>query len=221
MNIEFKTFSETGKRHDNQDCIRVVENPDTGTISFVLCDGMGGHVMGGMASKIVTTSIARDLQKSSPKKTEDFMSILAKASDTLDTMGEIYGGAYMGTTLVLAHLDGNRLTVIHSGDSRCYVYSSDKTLRYCTEDHSVDGFLTRGFISGHPEKAMPEVKVIRIQKGDRILLCSDGVYPSMAPDILRDRMWDEKPLEDILDTFKFMCEKFSHDNYSAILVKID
>lgn len=221
MKITYESFCETGKRSDNQDYTRVVENPGTGEISFILCDGMGGHVMGGMASKIITTSIAKDLQKSSPKKTEDFVSILAKASDTLDTMGEIYGGAHMGTTLVLAHLDEDRLTVIHSGDSRCYVYSSDKNLRYRTEDHNEDGFLTRCFVSGYPEKAMPEVKTIQIQKGDRILLCSDGVYPSMAPDILRDRLMDEKPLADIIDTFKFMCEKFSHDNYSAILVKID
>ena len=42
----------------------------------------------------------------------------------------------------------------------------------------------------------------------------------MAPDILRDRMMDDRPMEEIMDTFKFMCEKFSDDNYSAILATV-
>jgi predicted peroxiredoxin len=54
-----------------------------------------------------------------------------------------------------------------------------------------------------------------------IFLCSDGVYPCMALEILRDRMMDDKPLEEIMDTFKFMCEKFSRDNYSGIMIRID
>lgn len=36
-----------------------------------------------------------------------------------------------------------------------------------------------------------------------------------------DRMMDDKPLEEIMDTFKFMCEKFSQDNYNAILIDIE
>ena len=68
---------------------------------------------------------------------------------------------------------------------------------------------------------MPDVKTFKLSPGDRIFLCSDGVYPCMAPDILRDRMMDNKPIEDIIDTFKFMCEKFSDDNYSGIMIKID
>jgi hypothetical protein len=43
----------------------------------------------------------------------------------------------------------------------------------------------------------------------------------MALEILRDRMMDDKPLEEIMDTFKFMCEKFSRDNYSGIMIRID
>lgn len=41
----------------------------------------------------------------------------------------------------------------------------------------------------------------------------------MAPDILQARMMDDKPIEDILDVFDFLCEKQGDDNYTAILIE--
>lgn len=225
MKITYSTFSEKGQRHENQDFIKTVEDKENERYAFILCDGMGGHSMGGMASKIIATSLARDITATFPKKGKDILGIVSRASHTLDTMSEIYRGIQMGATMVLACLDGDRLTMAHCGDSRCYVYTPNKRLRYRTWDHSEGGYmwseLTRGFFSGCPDKAIPEIKTIRVKKGDRILLCSDGMWASIIPEILRDRMLDNKPLEEILDTFKFLCEKDSEDNYSAILVKID
>ena len=53
---------------------------------------------------------------------------------------------------------------------------------------------------------------------DEILLCSDGVCQFIAPDILTRRSMDDKSPEDVIDVILFLCEKFSKDNYSAILV---
>ena len=80
--------------------------------------------------------------------------------------------------------------------------------------------IVKSFFAGYPEKAIPDVKTIKVSKGDRILLCSDGLYSNVYPDILRDRMFDDMPLDDIMDTYKFLCEKYSSDNYSGILVAI-
>ena len=66
----------------------------------------------------------------------------------------------------------------------------------------LESLLTRGFFTGHPEKAMPETETMEVKSGDRILLCSDGMWSSMNPEILRDRMMDDKPLEDIMDTLR-------------------
>ena len=131
----------------------------------------------------------------------------------------------MGTTMVMAYIEGDEMTVMHCGDSRCYVYDADKNIKYVTADHNSGDYMgapiTRCFFTGEPEKAEPDVKTFKVAPGDRIFLCSDGVYPCMAPDILRDRLMDDRPMEDIMDTFKFMCEKFSEDNYSGIMIKID
>ena len=225
MKIRYKTFSETGRRRDNQDFIQIVDNEAEDRYAFILCDGMGGHAHGSLAARIVSTSIARDIQKNNIADKEGINDMISRAAWTLDTMAEVYGGAKMGTTMVMAYIDGDTITVIHCGDSRCYVYDKDKNAKYVTVDHNAGDYIgapiTRCFFAGHPEKAEPDVKTFRIAPGDRVLLCSDGVYPCMAPDILRDRMMDDKPAEDIMDTFKFMCEKFSEDNYSAILIKID
>ena len=225
MKITYSTFIEKGVRNENQDFIQTVIDEDKKRYAFILCDGMGGHAHGGLAARIVSTSIARDIKQNTPADLEGICGMISRAAWTLDTMSEVYGGAKMGTTMVLAYIDGDTITVTHCGDSRCYVYDRDKNVKYVTVDHNAGDYMgapiTRCFFAGHPEKAEPEVRTFKIAPGDRILLCSDGVYPCMAPDILRDRMMDDKPMGDIMDTFKFMCEKFSEDNYSAILIKID
>lgn len=225
MNIEYSTFSETGRRCDNQDHMQIFFDPKKSRAGFILCDGMGGHAYGSLAARIVVTSIVRDIKQNSPNDENDVHAMISRASWALGTMSDVYGGAKMGTTMVMAYIDGDAVTIMHCGDSRCYIYDADKNIKYITVDHNEGDYMgapiTRCFFSGRPEIAEPDIKTFRLSPGDRILLCSDGVYPCMAPDILRDRMMDDKPIDEIMDTFKFMCEKFSDDNYSAILVKID
>ena len=58
MKIEYTTFSEAGTRPYNEDYIRIVEIPEQDRTLFVLCDGMGGHAMGVLASHTVGDVIA-------------------------------------------------------------------------------------------------------------------------------------------------------------------
>ena len=73
----------------------------------------------------------------------------------------------------------------------------------------------------NPEVAEPEIARFEVQPGDRIFLCSDGVYKAMAPQILTARLQDEKALEEVVDVIKFMCEKYSTDNYTGILAIVE
>lgn len=143
------------------------------------------------------------------------------ASDALDAKADVLRKVEMGTTLVLAAIDGNQLYIAHSGDSRAYLLQNGE-VAYQTKDHvehCVWGdFINRSFFSYQREKADVEIRRFELNPGDRVLLCSDGVCQFIAPDILTRRSMDDKSPEDVIDVILFLCEKFSKDNYSAILV---
>lgn len=113
----------------------------------------------------------------------------------------------------------------HLGDSRCYLQRPGEGLLYQTKDHVRLDFgwevVDRCFFSYHHEAYVPDTVQFKLNAGDRILLCTDGLYKSMAPDILLARMMDGKPLDDILDVYDFLCGKQGDDNYTAVLIEVE
>ncbi len=221
--IRYASFSEAGVRRDNEDYYKVVTDPDNDRYLFVVCDGMGGHAMGEVASQVVGSTICDYWERASfGEGVESVLKTAFKlASDALDAKADILNKVEMGTTLVLAAISGNQLTIAHAGDSRAYLLQNGD-VTYQTQDHvdhSVWGdFIDRSFFSYQREKSDVEIHQFELNTGDRILLCSDGVCQFIAPDILTRRSMDDKSPEDVIDVILFLCEKFSKDNYSAILV---
>lgn len=174
---------------------------------YIVCDGMGGHSSGEIASQLATESI---LQFVKHAKTDNKVELLKEVIQYTNTIvfktasknGELNG---MGTTLVLAHIKKDVLYFAHVGDSRIYL-SRDGKLEKLTEDHSLvhqlvkEGVITELEAKVHPRtneitksiglKEIVEPTVcnspLKLIKGDKILLCSDG---------LTDMVSDEKILE--------------------------
>lgn len=67
---------------------------------------------------------------------------------------------------------------------------------------------------------MQRIDCDKMQVGNRLLLCSDDLYKSMAPDILLAKMMNEKPLAEILDAYTLLCEEQGDDNYTAIVIEV-
>jgi protein phosphatase len=184
---------------------------------------MGGHAMGDAAAETVCNAVC-NFWEDNPGKSdceEKVLTAFAHASEALYYRSRMVRPIEMGTTLVMASVENNTVTVAHCGDSRCYLLRNGEVVHQTT-DHSRPGteIVTRCFFSMDPEVAIPDITRIEVEKGDRIFLCTDGVYKAMAPQILTARLQDNKKLENVVDVIKFMCEKFSTDNYSGILYEV-
>lgn len=225
MKIRYAMISKVGCRANNEDYVKVIDKTEEGRWLGIVCDGMGGHAMGETASETVGNAVGDYWERS---KDED-LAVKARracrsASAKLDERAFGMNHVQMGTTLVMASIDGNTVTITHCGDSRCYLMREGEVI-YQTKDHVEYSFgweiVAKCFFSYKPEAAVPDIAQFEIEPGDRILLCSDGLYKSMPPEILKARMMDDKTPEEILDVYDFLCEKKGDDNYTAILAIIE
>ena len=223
--ITCKSFSEQGNRRNNEDYCQYVSDSDDGRYLFVVCDGMGGHAMGEVASQIVCTTICEYWEQASFVDGVELVLQMAfrLASEALDAKADVLHKVEMGTTLVLAAIYNDKVTIAHCGDSRCYLLRPNVGIVYHTEDHieqSVWGdYINRSFFSYHRQNADVEIRQFGLLPGDRLFLCTDGVSSYVNPDILIDRLMDDKSPEEVVDIVKYLCEKSNTpDNYSGILV---
>lgn len=164
---------------------------------FVVLDGMGGANAGDVASQTARDAILEFVAHR--RSTMDPKSLLAQAIQS--GSAAVFGAAQahrerhgMGTTCVAALLvDGKRAVVGHVGDSRAYLLRSGR-LQALTKDHTiVEELVERGLLSAedaerHPYKnvlsrnlgARPDARVditeVALEPGDRLMLCSDGLY---------------------------------------------
>lgn len=225
--VKYASFSERGVRSNNEDYIQSITDPVDDRYLFVVCDGMGGHDKGEVASQVVGSAICEYWEQASFER--DVKSVLCEAfkqaSEALDAKADMLNQVEMGTTMVLAAIVGNELTIAHAGDSRAYFLRPDDGVIYQTKDHlahSVWGdSIDRSFFSYQRNKANVEIRQFHLQAGDRIFLCTDGVPTIIVPDIITRRSMADKSPEDVADIIQFFCEKFSKDNYSGILIYND
>ena len=177
-------------------------NEDSGFVSsqlIAVADGMGGHAAGEVASRIaievlqslVPALISADVDEDS---VEDLLmhslhSIDSEISVVTDEEIEKRG---MGTTLTALLIRDKHISLLHVGDSRCYRLRGN-TLEQLSNDHTViqelldQGAISQAEAAEHPQRSMltqalrgdgdvtPVLQMYEIKKGDRYLLCSDGL----------------------------------------------
>lgn len=206
MKIQYATISKTGRRPVNEDAFRISYIPGQNRWMGIVCDGMGGHAMGEMASDIVITKITDywEQQMDEQDSTEKVLKACKKASVAIDEKAFQLHHCEMGTTMAMVSIDGSTATIAHIGDSRCYLIRKGEDGKaqvvYQSQDHHKAGgvLISRCFFSYRPEIAIPDVVQFEVKAGDRILICSDGLYSCVYPHILVERMMDDKSPEKYL-----------------------
>ena len=135
MKIIYATISETGRRRNNEDAFRIAE--DGNRWLAVVCDGMGGHAMGEVASETVSNAIVNYWKKHTgePDSETKVNKACAYAMRKLDKKSDSLNHCQMGTTMVMVSIEGDTVTIAHVGDSRCYLLRPDERLLYQTKDH--------------------------------------------------------------------------------------
>lgn len=221
MKIYYGGFSECGPRRNNEDHIAFREMPEQNRSVFVLCDGMGGHDCGEVASKLVAEHIC-DYWIKNPKRKDSEKKVIDACDETMIAYDN-KSRMEMGTTMAMVAIEGSKATLAHCGDSRIYVIRDHKII-YQSVDHvalTPEGWpiITRAFFTGR-NNYKPDIEEMEVKVGDMILICSDGVYGNGKWDKIQAVFTGEEsyiyPLQDIR---KIVSEK-AHDNYSAILIRI-
>lgn len=226
MELEYASICQQGQRSRNEDSFFIYDFQDKNRWMGIICDGMGGHTNGDIASQFVVKSMITIWKEhfQEPDTPEKVIKACKKTSVRFTEKVFELNHVQMGTTMVMASLENNLLTIAHLGDSRSYYLDSSNQVIYQTQDHVSNqcGFerITRCFFTYHQKAVQPEIKQFHVNDGDKIFLCSDGVNKYLAPSTLFSLLTKKKPAKEILEELNDICEKVSQDNYTAILLKV-
>lgn len=207
--------SDTGMtRGSNEDAFAI----HPGRRLFIVADGMGGHNAGEMASltavKVVgeyfSSAVIGSLRGNEPEIRHALTKSFTMANEAVIALAagkdEWYG---MGSTLVVAYVDGTTLHVCHVGDARCYLLSEGR-IRQLTTDHAAQVEMRRAMtveddqpepmysrhvvtrVIGYPFPEPPDYLACPLRTGDRILLCTDGLWSTVTEDTILQVMNDSQ-----------------------------
>jgi protein phosphatase len=231
-------------RENNEDAIEVKQFPDMSIC--IVADGMGGQAYGEIASKRAIEVVPRELRKNlaADADGDTTKSVIKKAvvqaNEEIVTMGALDREMKnMGTTIVMAlWRKGEDIYVSSLGDSRAYLIRDGK-IEQLTVDHSLAQALVENkTISAEEAKEHrfrnvlwkylgskevgdgPDVKIIQLHAGDKLLLCSDGLS-GPVPEAQMLQIVQELPdVQECADRLgQVALDNGSRDNVSCILIE--
>lgn len=240
MKIEAKYLSihELGQRSNQEDNIfpamgKQIAHNDL----FILCDGMGGHDQGEVASQTVCDALSEYI---SNNPNTDFESALSYAYDALDSKDSL-SEKKMGTTLTLVKFEDEGCIVAHIGDSRVYqIRPSEKKVVFVTKDHSLvndlidcgeltpeeakhstqKNVITRAMQPHQKKRTKADISIITdVRKGDYFYMCSDGMLEISEDQDIANVISMNKSDEEKIEILKRVTEN-NKDNHSAHLIHI-
>ena len=183
------------------DSSRVINSKPQPMGVYLVADGMGGHTNGEVASGMIISYFSNNApqalaQPQTPDAPIDWSIWLRKAIQGANLqVNELrrQTGSDMGSTVVMVLLDGLKAHIAHVGDSRAYLINK-QSMRRITQDHSLverlvaTGQIQRKDVRSHPQRNViyrtigdkelvePDLQTLDLDPGNKILLCSDGLW---------------------------------------------
>ncbi|HEU4911717.1 MAG TPA: protein phosphatase 2C domain-containing protein [Actinomycetes bacterium] len=179
MQVAYRT--EVGHvRQRNEDAL--LARPERGILA--VADGLGGHPAGDLAS-LTAVQALDEAPLTAAASADDLVAATRDAHNAVLAVAEEEPGRLgMGTTVVLAAIDAGRARIVHVGDSRAYLLSTDGELQAVTRDHGMHGYLTQAL--GLDRDVEPDVAEVLCEPGSRLLLCTDGLTNMVDDDKLAE-----------------------------------
>jgi len=231
------SIHEIGQRTNQEDAIAQWDNR-----LFVLCDGMGGHEKGEVASQTVCQSLVKWFEnniKDNSFSDDLFLAALEQAYSELDTFDNV-SLRKMGTTLTLLYIHSEGITAAHMGDSRIYHIRPNVGVLYQSRDHSLvfdlfqlgeisydemqnfaqKNIVTRAMTPNEDNRMRPDIiHITDIQPGDYFYMCSDGMLEQMNNNelaaLLSSDVSDEEKRQRLI-----AATANNQDNHSAWLIHV-
>ncbi|MCB0338519.1 MAG: Stp1/IreP family PP2C-type Ser/Thr phosphatase, partial [Bdellovibrionales bacterium] len=237
--ISFGVGTDVGRRREeNQDAYGIIEGDRFRF--FIVADGMGGAKGGAIASSLAISVTKSKLDLSGDLEVSNIVSAVQDANTAIFERGagdESLAG--MGTTFVGIAFCGTSMMVVNIGDSRAYRIGAEK-IRQLTSDHTlVRELMLTGAISAeqaenHPVAHMltrslgptPEIAVDCDRcpdgpaRGDRYLLCSDGLYNLVTDDEILDHVQEYGIDDAVQKLINLANERGGTDNITVIVLHV-
>ena len=230
----------TGARVDAARTDRAIDVQPRGCL-LSLADGMGGHAAGEVASAMVLECVERALARDGDDEAavhERIANAVKQAHQSVRAAATASARRGMGATLTAVLVRGDGAYIAEVGDSRAYLLR-DGRLRQITRDQSLvqvlvdHGVLTPAearhtqgknvILQAVGMSSEPRVAIahLALRRGDRLLLCSDGVHNALTDDELRDSLTDCEPRLACDTMIALANERGGADNATAIVADVD
>ena len=238
--MKYYAMTDVGRRREmNQDYVYATGQP-IGPFPnlLVVADGMGGHKAGDFASKFTVELVKREIAGSRSRKPEKVMhdAIQVANRELIRVASRDVKLEGMGTTLVVATVIGDTLYFANIGDSRLYLI--DDNIKQLSKDHSlVEEMVRLGGIKAEDARNHPDKNIItramgvkdeaeadfyefRIKRGDKILMCTDGLS-NMVED--EDMFGLVKGSRDVVEAVQMLIDRANsnggRDNIGVVLAE--
>lgn len=204
---------------------------------FAVCDGMGGHAAGEVASGIAVQTIAEH----APEHADEILlgaAVEAANNAVLEGAATGVGKPGMGCTATCALIENNQMCIAHVGDSRIYLLHAGTLVRI-THDHSyVEELVDAGEITADEARIHPSRSIITralgsdpdmyadhftldVSTGDRIILCSDGLSSMVSDKDIEELAISNVTPQAAADTLvSAALTAGGHDNVTVIVVDV-
>jgi protein phosphatase len=234
--------TDVGKiRDNNEDYFLVLQEKNL----YIVSDGMGGQNAGEVASFNASKAVEKYFTEVRINKMRGNPELIKKALIysvinshkviiNLQRQKPEFGG--MGCTIIVAFIDKDTLHLCHIGDTRAYLLHKNE-LKLLTVDHSqVMELVKQGLMTledakkssmknqlrqaiGAPMNIAPEYNSYKIGIGDKLLLCSDGLWDTVSEDNIKDILLSSKSVKEICnDLIKKANMEGGHDNITVLVV---